>query len=114
MILCSFLGILYMCQEKEYTYIIFPLAIIVGASFSFYDANDREYLIREGYDPDDFSVLFPYDEYSVDKQNNTAYKQTTYDHTRYAPKTSYTNNKKEYEALTPKCKRNFKITVNRE
>jgi len=139
MMICSLMGILYMYNEKDYTYIIFPTALLIGGAFSFFDPEDKEYLRRNGIDPID--AWFPdygYDMYGV--CNNNDYSTPNTNHTIIRNSQSYntdnletrSNNttnysryiptvlgdfgggtKRTYKALAPKCKRNFKITVDK-
>ena len=130
MMFCSIMGILFMWSKEEYTYIIFPTAILIGGIFSFFDPEDKEYLRRNGINPDD--AWFPdygYDMYGGYNSSNTYYNHNYNktikshnksnedfysDYSRYMPKTSDDfgfNSKRAYKTLLPKCKRNFKITI---
>ena len=131
--LAAIMGTLHMLSEEKYLYIFFPLAIIVWGVYTIFDENDREYLRRNGIDADEISWFFPSYEYYglvVDenpRKSNTfndghhrtyparsgGYNNTASNYNRYKPKvTEYSN--PEYKKLKDKCKRNFKITIEKE
>ena len=135
----SSLAILNMIATDKYEYIFFPIVILIWVIYSFFDENDREYLRRNGIDPDEISWFFPdYNDYGAVRgnhkplnQNSSSHTRTypprkTNDNSRYAPKTTYndfydyysydyygyTNGyTNPYKKLKDKCKRNFKITI---
>ena len=129
-IVAAILGILHMIAEGSFIYIFFPIAIIIWAAYSFFDEDDREYLRRNGIDPDSISWFFPeYADYGAVKDYHKPMNQTsrdkrkTYparvnDYERYAPQTTYTtygvNYNQVYKVLRGKCKRNFKITISND
>ena len=123
----AIMGVLHMISEENYLYILFPLAIIIWAIYTFFDENDREYLRRNGIDPDEVSWFFPdYSDYGAVKSTNYStyyprnnyrrtYPSRTEDYSRYAPSNQYQGyNNTEYKKLKDKCKRNFKITISKE
>ena len=117
LVIAAIMGIIDMLVYENYKYIFFPLAIIIWAIYVAFDKNDREYLRRNGYDPDEVSWFFPEYSYYDDLCNNNSSHQRTYparkDNSIYAPKTTYYNNyiSSQYNGMKNKCKRNFKITV---
>ena len=142
MMFCGSMGIIYMIDQNDYTFIIFPIASLIWGWFSFFDPEDREYLRRNGINPDEFSAFFPDYGYYADGSynpsshhisvgsnhhknswginNNTQYNHSSnngynYDYERYAPhQTTYCSeyNDRQYKGMSKKCKRSFKITVN--
>lgn len=127
----AFLGLLHMLAEGSFIYIFFPIAIIIWAIYSFFDENDREYLRRNGVDPDEVSWFFPeYCDYGTHRttyqtsgnyrksypaRNNYSHNNNVginEDYNRYAPQYPYSN--PIYRKLKDKCKRNFKITIFKE
>lgn len=125
LMLAAILGVFHMIDEKQYTYLFFLLAIILWAVYSFFDANDREYLKRNGIDPDYFDWITPncnrysgvYD--NTYTRNSTTYnRRTEADYSRYASKTQYGEYnyyaQNAYKGLKDKCKRNFKITISKD
>ena len=132
----SFLATLDMIAKGNYEYIFFPIVIMIWATYSFFDEDDREYLRRNGIDADEISWFFPdYNDYGAvrDKhkplnQNSSSHNRTypprkTTDNSRYAPATAYSEYdgysyygytsgySNPYKKLKDKCKRNFKITI---
>ena len=131
----AILGLLHMIAEGSFIYIFFPIAIIIWAFYSFFDENDREYLRRNGIDPDEISWFFPdYSDYGVVRDtrpsSNNAYSNNVRSYpsrtnsygyngsvsynnqySRYAPQSRYAYSNPVYKGLKDKCKRNFKITV---
>jgi len=135
----AILGLLHMIAEGSFIYIFFPIAIIIWAFYSFFDENDREYLRRNGIDPDEISWFFPeYSDYGAVRDKHSTMNRTSGDYRRsypartnsssyngsisadvqYAPQGSYYGYREYsnpvYKALKDKCKRNFKITVSKE
>lgn len=131
----AILGFLHMIVEGSFVYIFFPIAIIVWVIYSFFDENDREYLRRNGIDPDEISWFFPdYEYYGAVRDNHCPMNRTSSEYRRsypartnsssysgntntdrYAPPYSYGTyigySNPAYKALKDKCKRNFKITI---
>lgn len=138
MMFCGFMGIIYMIDQEDFKFIIFPIALLIWGWFSFFDPEDREYLRRNGIDPDDFSVFFPDYGYYADgtykpsnhhinvgtnrdktswstshnrQYNNDTNNNYDYNYERYAPHQTTYYSGQQYKGLSKKCKRNFKITV---
>ena len=129
--IAAILGLLHMIAEGSFVYVFFPIAIIIWAVYTFFDENDREYLIRNGIDPDEISWFFPnYSDYGAVRDNYNTTNRRTYpartnnshsgsynantQYSRYAPQGNYpyrTYYNPEYKGFGGKCKRNFKITV---
>jgi len=132
----AILGLLHMIAEGSFIYIFFPIAIIIWAIYTFFDDNDREYLRRNGIDPDEISWFFPeYSDYGAVRDNHSTMNRTRGDYRRSYPArtSSYNSNRSVnaatqyarytpqntyygysnpvYKALKDKCKRNFKITI---
>ena len=123
-------------------YIFFPVAIIIWAVYTLFDENDREYLIRNGIDPDEISWFFPdYADYGAVRDSHNSMNRTSSDYrrsyqyrtnsstynggmsadaqySRYAPQYPFGGYKgysdPVYKVLKDKCKRNFKITISKE
>jgi len=133
MMFTAIIGIFHMIVYSSYVYIFFPIIILIWGLFSFFDEDDREFLRRNGIDPDEVSWFFPeYTDYSygyetkhhsrtappknsyAPKQNNWSYDEQTY--TPYAQSYVTTHNTygQEYKQILPKCKRNFKISVSKQ
>lgn len=137
--IAAILGLLHMITEGSFIYMFFPIVIIIWAIYSFFDENDREYLRRNGINPDEISWFFPeYSDYGAVRDNHSTMNRTSGDYrrsypartnnsshngsmsadaqyARYAPQVSYYGYKgysnPVYKALKNKCKRNFKITI---
>ena len=134
----AILGLFHMIAAGSYIYILFPIAIIIWAVYTFFDENDREYLRRNGIDPDEISWFFPeYSDYGAIRDSHSSMNRTSSnyrrsypartntgynngasindDYSRYAPQYPYrTYSNPVYKRLKDKCKRNFKITVFKE
>ena len=135
----AILGLLHMIAEGSFIYLFFPIVIIIWAVYTFFDENDREYLRRNGIDPDEISWFFPeYSDYGAVRDNHSTMNRTSGDYrrsypartssssyngsmgadaqyARYAPQGSYYGySNPVYKALKAKCKRNFKITVSKD
>ena len=135
----AILGLLHMIAEGSFIYLFFPIAIIIWAVYTFFDENDREYLRRNGIDPEEISWFFPdYSDYGAVRDNHSTMNRTSgyyrrsylartasssyngnmgadTQYARYAPQGSYYGySNPVYKALKDKCKRNFKITVSKE
>jgi hypothetical protein len=134
--IAAILGLLHMIAECSFIYIFFPIAIVIWAVYSFFDENDREYLRRNGIDPDEISWFFPeYSDYGAVRDSHSTMNKTSGDYRRgynnpsyhgsmsadeqyanYWPKNPYytsygTYSNPIYKKLKDKCKRNFKITI---
>lgn len=128
--IAAIFGLLHMIAEGSFIYMFFPIAIIIWAIYTFFDENDREYLRRNGIDPDEISWFFPdYEDYGAvrDKHSTMNRKSSsTYNgsmsanaqYSRYAPQYPFGGYKgysdPVYKVLKDKCKRNFKITISKE
>lgn len=137
--IAAILGLLHMITEGSFIYMFFPIVIIIWVIYTFFDENDREYLRRNGINPDEISWFFPeYSDYGAVRDNHSTMNRTSGDYrrsypartnnsshngsmnadaqyARYAPQVSYYGYKgysnPVYKALKDKCKRNFKITI---
>lgn len=138
MMTCAFFAMLNMIVKEEWQYIILPIGIIIWGIFKFFDADDREYLRRNGIDPDEFNSFFPDDydgKYPIKRTRNTSshYKRegntifwdenlsdeelsntSTTNYSRYQPTTYKGWQNPAYKGMVKKCKRNFKITIDEE
>lgn len=132
--IAAILGLLHMIAEGSFVYMFFPIAIIIWAVYTFFDENDREYLTRNGIDPDEISWFFPdYEDYGAVRDNHSPMNRTSGDnrrstynggmsanaqYSRYAPQYPFGGYKgysdPVYKVLKDKCKRNFKITISKE
>ena len=111
----SIMGLFHMLANFQFEYIFFPISILIWGIFSFFDEEDKEYLRRNGINPDEVSWFFPeYTEYGYDHQRsyqpNKAYTDTPVTYTTYAKKGRYNN--QEYKNIIKKCKRSVKVTIN--
>ena len=126
MTITAMMGIFHMIVSSQYVYIFFPIVIIIWAFFSLFDEDDREYLTRNGINPDEVSWFFPeYTNYEYDRHHRHTYQgSTNYNHngynndqtvyTTYAQSnvnTHYSYNNLEYKKIVAKCKRSVKITL---
>lgn len=135
------MALLYMCDQGDYQYIILPIGVLIWGIFKFFDEDDRKYLEERGIDPDEFNAFFPddYDNtyyghhhrtYTPSKNNTTVNGNTvTWDSPSDVRRDSssyggyngygygYGGYKRyqnpAYKELVKKCKRNFKITVDK-
>ena len=64
------MGVIHMFDKKSYEYIIFPVSIIVGVSFSFFDPLDKEYIQRNGKGSPSSWSWFQNEEYDYPRANN--------------------------------------------
>ena len=144
MMVCSLMSLLCMLDSGDYKYIILPIGILIWGIFKFFDDDDREYLRRNGINPDEFNAFFP-DYYDTNyynhshhsthssssngytKNENTITWDSPSDVRRESPSTyggfssgsdSYYSRRRyqnpTYKSIVSKCKRNFKITVDKE
>lgn len=133
MSITALMGIFHMIYNNQYEYIFFPLVIVIWGLFSFFDEDDREYLRRNGIDPDEVSWFFPeYTDYEYDKRHH---RRTTPARSSYAPNNSWNNdgttytpyaqsysggatytryNNPEYKKIASKIKRSVKITIDKK
>ena len=127
---CSIFALLLMIAKDDFEYIILPIGILIWGIFKFFDEDDRKYLEERGIDPDEFNAFFP-NEYDNTYNNH---------HRTYSPRNNYVGNSNTitwnspsdvrreqndgffksrgyqnpvYKELVKKCKRNFKITVDK-
>lgn len=140
--IAAILGLLHMIAEGSFVYVFFPIAIIIWAVYTLFDENDKEYLRRNGIDPDEISWFFPdYADYGAVRDSHNSMNRTsggygkshqsringsTYNgsmsadaqYSRYAPQYPFGGYKgysdPVYKVLKDKCKRNFKITISKE
>lgn len=138
----AILGLLHMITEGSFIYMFFPIAIIIWAVYTFFDENDREYLRRNGINPEAISWSFnDYSDYGAVRDNHSTMNRTSGDYrksypartnsssynrsmgtntqyTRYVPQNTYYGYREYsnpvYKVLKDKCKRNFKITISKE
>ena len=119
MLFMGFMGLLHMLIMENYTYIMFPTAILIWALYSIFDENDKEYLKRNGIDPNKFSWLFPEDEYVYGYYDNEPYSNRggyTYSggikrHNHSSHNITYSD--PEYKKIVKRCKKGFKITIDK-
>lgn len=128
----AILGLLHMITEGSFIYMFFPIAIIIWAVYTFFDENDREYLRRNGINPEAISWSFnDYSDYGAVRDNHSTMNRTSGDYRKSYPartnsssynrsmgaNTQYTYygyreySNPVYKVLKDKCKRNFKITI---
>ena len=134
---CAFFALINMIDNQEWHYIILPIGIFIWGIFKFFDENDREYLRRRGIDPDDYDMFFSdfYDDDTYGLNNHHNHNN----HVRYQPSSyprregntiswdgtrDYSTYQTQsiggrwqnpaYNGMVKKCKRNFKITVNKK
>ena len=119
---CAILVLLNMCAYQEWEYIILPIGVIIGSLYKIFDDDDREYLMSQGIDPDNYEGWFP-DLFPYHDNINNNYQQgahrTYYNpsnnsntHIHYTQNTNaYNEEKKIYKSIVKKCKRNFKINI---
>ena len=106
---CGVMGLIIMISQGTFTFVILPIIIIIWGLFSFFEPNDREYLRRNGIIEDEYLSFFSDDGY----YNNTQYG--TYNPRSTQCTTSYIGGKySQYNEISKKCKRNFKISVGEE
>lgn len=127
MMSCALLALFNMIETQNWEYVILPIGILIWGVFKFFDEDDREYLRREGIDPDKYNAFFP--DLSDDwRDNHTRTYQTTprrsgntitwdgqdrnatFDSNLYGDKVKTWQNP-VYKGMVKKCKRNFKITI---
>ena len=136
---CSVFAVLLMLARDDLEYIIIPIGVIIWGLFKFFDDNDRKYLRSRGIDPDEFDAFFL--DYYDNTYSNSHHHRTYDSHTSgvrsgntitwdspsdvrrespmYGGRTdSYYETRRYqnpvYKGLVKKCKRNFKITVDKE
>lgn len=86
-----------MSDKKSYEYILFPTAIIVGISFSYFDPIDKEYWLRNGKRKRSWFSNEYYDDWNNPSySNSTSYKPTNNSNVQqtktYVPSTTHNNN----------------------
>ena len=139
---CSALSLMLMISNGHYQYIIIPIGALIWGFYKFFNDNDREFLRRLGVNPDEFNAFFPDDYYSESyntarKNNTTTSKPTTNNSSaeRAATWANQYNSRSYgggyfdspyyggsgrgyqnplYKNIAKKCKRNFKITIDKE
>jgi hypothetical protein len=106
---CGVMGLIIMISQSTFTFVILPIIIIIWGLFSFFEPNDKEYLRRNGIIEDEYLSFFSDDGYYNNTQYDT-YNPRTTQHT-----TSYIGGKySQYNEISKKCKRNFKISIGEE
>lgn len=129
MVICSFMGIFYMIDKEDFTYIIFPISIIIGNIYYLFELEDKEYMRRHGIEYDDWSLFYTDDYYPNEHHrshttthHSSTTKQTTYNNNRFGgnnnngyPYTRTTSiyTDPSYKVLSTRCKRNFTISVDK-
>lgn len=133
MMCCAFFALLNMIDEQEWQYIVLPIGILIWGFFKFFDENDREYLIREGYDPDTFNGWLSEDSnrYSTtsyqgrsnytlpaDNATRTTWQNSQPAVSRQGGATTVTwvnrGTEQDYKHLVSKCRRNFNIAIGKD
>jgi hypothetical protein len=129
-----------MADKGDFEFIILPIGILIWGVFKFFDDNDRKYLEDRGIDPDEFNAFFP-DEYDntytkshhrtynpnnsgVRSGNSITWNSPSDARRDTTPRTPYSEydygygyrryQNPVYKGLVKKCKRNFKITVEKD
>ena len=121
MLICATLILLNMCNDQQWEYVILPIGVLIGGIYKLFDDDDRQYLMSQGIDPDNyegwFPDLFPYndDTYTQTQHHCTYNGQTTYNRKPYQQPSQNTylfnDNKNIYKHIVKKCKRNVKINI---
>lgn len=96
---CGAMGLICMISQNTFTFVILPIIIIIWGLFSFFEPNDKEYLRRNGTIDDEYLSLF-----SDGGYYNNAKCPTSY----------IGGNRSQYNEISKKCKRNFKISIGEE
>jgi hypothetical protein len=104
------MGIIKMIEQHQYTFIIFPIAILVGCIFKYFDDSDRNYLMAKGIDPDEYSILGTELSYGLNNSTSPNRYNTNNRYTPYNGGSSYTP-KPNYKEAVKKCKRSVIIKV---
>ena len=129
MMTCAFFAMTDMIYNQHWEYIILPIGIFIWGFFKFFDEDDREHLRRNGIDPDEYNAFFPDDYYCSNSNRYNSYKKEgntitwntenengktlyTEDYSRYQPR-NRTYQNPQYKGMVEKCKRNFKITIDK-
>lgn len=110
----SIMAIFHMFSEDNYGYILFPIIIIIWVVFSFFDEDDREYLRRNGINPDEIAWFFPeYSDYGAvrDGSNNSSHTIHSHTSTRTNSNNIKTYFNASYNGFKQKYKQSFKITL---
>lgn len=118
MMAVSSLGILHMIYTEDCSYIMFPIAFLVGGIFKFFKDNDDEYLTRNPSEQrkDVFNSIWEsyYDDtnipytYTEKKHHGTSKTYTTVEtQSAYAPKKA----KSIYSEIASKCEPKLKVKV---
>lgn len=125
MMLCALVGGCVMLYNSEYTFLIFPIAILIGGIYYFFEEDDKEYLKANGIDVGEFYWLdpnsyssddpFQYDTFGTSNRKSVggypSYHQVaTTDHTSYMPPTQRKNDA-VYKVISAKCKTNVNVSV---
>lgn len=118
MMAVSSLGILHMIYTEDYSYILFPIAFLIGGAYKLFKDNDDEYLVRNPneqghgfnsiwesyYDDTDF----PYTAYSEKRRYTTnTPTSTSSSQNAYAPKKA----KNLYSEIASKCEPKLKVEI---
>lgn len=112
LLMTSLMGIIHMLATEEFTYIFFPIVMFIWAIYTFFEEDDKEYRRRNGdyyhlgsdswLDPDGSNAHYSwYDNEYYNYGGSRTYKPFKVDRT------------KEYKNVVKKCKRNFKITIDK-
>ena len=89
-----------MICNHDYEYIFFTIAIIIWTIYSFFEENDKEFLEKYGINPEEIEWFFPNYENKKKKEKITTYTTTS--------------NHNTLPNIKDKCKRNFKITIDKK
>ena len=105
-------GLLHMFIVGSFIYMYFPIAIIVWVLYSIFDEEDREYLRRNGIDPDSISWLYTeYDDYYTPSYSNKHANTYNYQPTQNWRVQQGNQYSEQYKKISKKCQRNFKINL---
>lgn len=118
MMAVSSLGILHMIYTEDYSYILFPIAFLIGGAYKLFKDNDDEYLVRNPneqghgfnsiwdsyYDDTDF----PYTTYSEKRRYTTnSPTDASLSQSAYIPRKT----KNLYSEIASKCEPKLKVTI---
>jgi hypothetical protein len=109
MIFLSVMGLLTMATSGEDKYIIFPIAMLIWALYTFFDEDDKEYVRRhETSHRKSYNDWFGYDGYYGD--NSRYYPNTATN----KPKTIViTSSSEAYKKIVKRCRKSVNITIDK-
>jgi hypothetical protein len=103
-----------MWATEKFDYIFFPIVMFIWVLYTFFEENDKEYRRRNGdyYEIKDDWWL--YDTKANHRNNNYRLYDDDYTYGKYNVYKSYkVDNTEQYKNVVKRCKRNFKITINK-